>query len=177
MILFCYGYHYKLWICKQCSHWLQSLKHYYQRDPSVPWILMTYESANSVRERTSNWGRYPPLDKAGLHNTYLWLGILKKNIKNKMTCYKILMQPYSELSFEENVQQDNELETRLRYCGEFESLKVIFHCCKGSFQKRFSGFCLLRGYPPTPLTENHFSKKPLAEMGGTPTPPLTEKIR
>ena len=54
----------------------------------------------------------------------------KKRIKKKMTTSKILMQPYSELSFEENVQQDNELETRLRYCGEFESLKVIFHCCK-----------------------------------------------
>ena len=24
---------------------------------------MSYESANSVRERTSNWGRFPPLDK------------------------------------------------------------------------------------------------------------------
>ena len=23
-------------------------------------------------------------------------------------------------------------------------------------------------YPPTPLTENHFAKKPLAERGGTP---------
>ena len=34
------------------------------------------------------------------------------------------------------------------------------------------------GYPPppTPLTENHFAKKTLAERGGTP-PPLTEKIR
>ena len=39
---------------------------------------------------------------------------------------------------------------------------------KGSFQKRFSGF-----FPPPPLTENHFSKKPLAERGGPP-PPLTE---
>ena len=27
---------------------------------------------------------------------------------------------------------------------------------------------------PTPLTENHFAKKPLAERGGTPPPPLTE---
>ena len=36
---------------------------------------------------------------------------------------------------------------------------------KGTFQKRFSGFCPLRGYPhpPTPLTENHFAKKPLAK--------------
>ena len=33
------------------------------RNPSTPWILMSYESANSVRERTSNWGRFPPLDK------------------------------------------------------------------------------------------------------------------
>ena len=29
--------------------------------------------------------------------------------------------------------------------------------------------------PPTPLTENHFVKKPLAEMGGTP--PLYRKNR
>ena len=28
------------------------------RNPAVPWVLMTYESANSVRERASNWGRY-----------------------------------------------------------------------------------------------------------------------
>ena len=27
------------------------------RNPAVPWVLMTYESANSVRERASNWGR------------------------------------------------------------------------------------------------------------------------
>ena len=49
----------------------------------------------------------------------------------------------------------------------------------GTCQKRFSGFCPLRGYPlppPTPvkLTENYFAKKPLAELGGTPSPPLTE---
>ena len=25
--------------------------------------------------------------------------------------------------------------------------------------------------PPTPLTQNHFAKKPLAERGGTPLPP------
>ena len=54
-------------------------------------------------------------------------------------------------------------------------------CGKGTFQKRFSGFCPLRGYPPpppTPLTENHFAKKPLAERGGTPPlPPLTENRR
>ena len=38
---------------------------------------------------------------------------------------------------------------------------------QSSFQKLLSGF-----FPfPTPLAENHFSKKPLAEMGGTPSPP------
>ena len=49
----------------------------------------------------------------------------------------------------------------------------------GSFQKRFSGFFPFRGSPPplTPLTENHFDKKPLAERGGTPLPPLTENFR
>ena len=38
------------------------------------------------------------------------------------------------------------------------------------------GFFPLSGYPPTPLMENHFAKKPLAERGGTPppTPTLTE---
>ena len=46
--------------------------------------------------------------------------------------------------------------------------------CKGTCQKRFSGFFPLRGYPPTPLTENHFAKKPLAEMGGSP--PLKGKL-
>ena len=43
---------------------------------------------------------------------------------------------------------------------------------KGTRQKRFSGFWLLKGYPPpTPLTDNHFAKKPLAERGGNPPPP------
>ena len=44
----------------------------------------------------------------------------------------------------------------------------IFIGSKGSFQKRVSGFCPLRGYPPTPLTDNHFAKKPLADRGGYP---------
>ena len=34
----------------------------------------------------------------------------------------------------------------------------------------------LGGTPLPPLTENHPAQKPLAEKGGTP-PPLTEKIR
>ena len=33
------------------------------------------------------------------------------------------------------------------------------------------------GYPPPPLMENHPAQKTLAERGGTPSPPLTEKIR
>ena len=32
------------------------------RDPSKPWIFMTYESATNVRQRSSNWGRYPPIN-------------------------------------------------------------------------------------------------------------------
>ena len=36
------------------------------RDPSVPWVLMSYESANSVRERAGNWGRYPALTSSHL---------------------------------------------------------------------------------------------------------------
>ena len=40
------------------------------RDPKVPWILMTYESANSIRERSSNWGRYPPLTEKHLKHVF-----------------------------------------------------------------------------------------------------------
>ena len=42
-----------------------------------------------------------------------------------------------------------------------------------------AGFSLaeLGGTPLPPLSENHHAQKPLAERGGTPTPPLTEKIR
>ena len=48
-------------------------------------------------------------------------------------------------------------------------------CHKGTFQKRFSGFCPLRGYPPphTPLTENQCEKRrifSLADRGGPPPP-------
>ena len=48
---------------------------------------------------------------------------------------------------------------------------------KGTFQNRFNGFFPLRGYPPpsTPLTENHFAKKTIAEKGGYP-PPLNGKL-
>ena len=48
---------------------------------------------------------------------------------------------------------------------------------KGTCQKRFSGFCPLRGYPPPLLTENQSEKRrffSLAERGGTP-PPLNGK--
>ena len=50
---------------------------------------------------------------------------------------------------------------------------------KGTRQKRFSGFLEdfflsgKGGYPPTPLTEKYFAKKPLVERGVIP-PPLTE---
>ena len=54
--------------------------------------------------------------------------------------------------------------------------KVKTRSSKGTHQKLLSGFCPLRGPPPTPLTENHFAKKTLAERGGTP-PPLTENCR
>ena len=41
------------------------------------------------------------------------------------------------------------------------------------------GFSLaeLGGTPLPPLIENHPAQKHLSEMGGTPAPPLTEKIR
>ena len=46
--------------------------------------------------------------------------------------------------------------------------------CKGTYQKRFSGFRPLRGYPPPiPLTENQCEKRrifSLTELGGTPPP-------
>ena len=53
------------------------------------------------------------------------------------------------------------------------------HCTKGNCQKRFSGFCPLRGYPPpTPLTENQCEKKKdffLSGQGGYPSPPSRAK--
>ena len=52
----------------------------------------------------------------------------------------------------------SEREIQLFY--SFMFLKVY----KGTRQKQLSGF-----FPLTPLTENHFAKKPLAESGGTPT--------
>ena len=39
---------------------------------------------------------------------------------------------------------------------------------KGGRKMLLSGFFPLMGYiPRTPLAENHFAKRPLAEMGGT----------
>ena len=46
---------------------------------------------------------------------------------------------------------------------------------RGAFKNYLADFFPLRGYRPptlpTPLTENHFAKKPLAERGGAPPPP------
>ena len=55
------------------------------------------------------------------------------------------------------------------------SWELIKDLHKGRFQKRFSGFCPLRGYPPPPpLTENQCEKKKvffLSGKGGYPPPP------
>ena len=51
-------------------------------------------------------------------------------------------------------------------------------CIREPFKNYLADFFRLGGtLPPTPLTENHFAKKPLAERGGTPPPPLTENRR
>ena len=46
---------------------------------------------------------------------------------------------------------------------------IIFAIPKGTLQKLLCGFFSVRGVPspPTPLTENHFAKKNLTELGGT----------
>ena len=67
------------------------------------------------------------------------------------------------------------------------SFQVFFHDILNLFwagevreavKNYLADFCA-KGLPappsPPPLAENHFAKKSLAEMGGTP--PLTEKIR
>ena len=46
---------------RYCKLNIQGYNYPRHRDPAVPWVLMTYESANSVRERAANWGRYPAL--------------------------------------------------------------------------------------------------------------------
>ena len=47
---------------------------------------------------------------------------------------------------------------------------------KGSFQKRFNGFCPLRGYPPPyPLNGKSFCQKTLSGKGGY-RPPLNGKL-
>ena len=50
-------------------HW-ESYNYPVYRDPRVPWILMTYESANSVRERSANWGRFPALTGRKMKNVF-----------------------------------------------------------------------------------------------------------
>ena len=54
--------------------------------------------------------------------------------------------------------------------------KIEFSDLKDCFLVEFS-LAELGGTPLPPLTENHPAQKPLAERGGTPAPPLTEKIR
>ena len=42
-------------------HWENYTYPEYRR-PEQNWILMTYESATNVRQRSSNWGKYPPIN-------------------------------------------------------------------------------------------------------------------
>ena len=86
----------------------------------------------------------------------------------------IFQKAYSVLSQKDIFEMKEFFDHHTLYLAWQLTMKEV----KGTFQKRFSGFCPLRGYPPppTPLTENHFAKKPLAERGGTP-PPLTENRR
>ena len=57
-----------------------------------------------------------------------------------------------------------------------KGLELAFLAKNSCFQRIFS-LAELGGTPLPPLTENHPAQKPLAERGGTPTPPLTDKIR
>ena len=50
-------------------HW-EGYRYPARRDLTVPWILMTYESANSVRERAANWGRFPALTGKHINNVF-----------------------------------------------------------------------------------------------------------
>ena len=50
-------------------HW-EGYSYPARRDLTVPWILMTYESANSVRERAANWGRFPALTGKHINNVF-----------------------------------------------------------------------------------------------------------
>ena len=50
-------------------HW-ENYNYPVYRDPRVPWVHMTYESANSVRERAGNWGRYPALTGRRINNVF-----------------------------------------------------------------------------------------------------------
>ena len=82
------------------------------------------------------------------------LSLIKKNVRHTFVVFFSV--------------QDLELVIRIKV----KTLYLIPHYFKGRCQKSFSGFCPLRGFPPppTPLTENNFAKKPLAERGGTPPP-------
>ena len=58
---------------------------------------------------------------------------------------------------------------------EKKNKKCSFGTLKNLFLVEFS-LAELGGTPLPPLTKNHPAQKPLAEMGGTP-PPFTGKIR
>ena len=40
------------------------------RDPAVPWIFMTYETATNVKQRSSNWGRHPPINWQKINSVF-----------------------------------------------------------------------------------------------------------
>ena len=50
--------------------------------------------------------------------------------------------------------------------------QLVEHCLTFSLREAVKNY--LADFFRSPLTENHFAKKPLAEMGGTP-PPITGK--
>ena len=55
-----------------------------------------------------------------------------------------------------------------------QKLQFCSGLTKGSFQKLFSGFCPLMGYPTPPLNRKSFCQKTLGRKGGYIPPPLTE---
>ena len=97
-------------------------------------------------------------------------GMTKRRPANSNSSYKISNDRFLHMHVSNKSQfschKDRCVTYQIRE-GVVNQVESDLEGCKGTFQKRFSGFCPLKGYPPpTPLTDKHFTKKTLADRGG-----------
>ena len=122
------------------------------------------------------WGRRLARLKSSMQRPQF--GMTKRRPANSNSSYKISNDRFLHMHVSNKSQfschKDRCVTYQIRE-GVVNQVESDLEGCKGTFQKRFSGFCPLKGYPPPyPLTENQCEKKKdffLSGIGGYTPPP------